>query len=100
MHVAPSNTTDRSHTGSDIRGCCVIESDPSRSSHRYPNPDPLIFDYLTRFCFLFEQHGSTVKESHDRLRLQTGFLIDVKTTGPKWAKLGHTGPNWALPAWF
>lgn len=83
MQVAPSTPTDRSSTGSDIRGRCVIESDPSRSTHRYPNPDPLIFDYLTRFCFsvFFEQRGSTVKDS---LHLQTR----VPKAGPNWAKLG------------
>lgn len=68
MHVAPSVS---SRTGSDIRGR-VTESDPSQSAHRYPNPDPLVFDYLTRFWFCFvEQRGSTVKDSLDHLHLQT-----------------------------
>lgn len=53
MLAAASHTADGSNTGSDIRGRYVIESDPLRSTHRYPNPDPFIFDYLTRFWFCF-----------------------------------------------
>lgn len=87
MPVAPSVS---SGTGSDIRGR-VTESEPSTSTHRYPNPDPLVFDYLTRFWFCFvEPLGSTVKDSLDHLHLQTR----VPKPGPNWAKLEFCCFHW------
>lgn len=76
-----------SRTGSDIRGR-VTESDPSTSTHRYPNPDPLVFDYLTRFWFVLLSSAAP----------QWKILSTTSTFKPEFLNQVQTGPNWSSAA--